>query len=874
MWILRRVCNSGPALGILLLTCWFTFAEVPSNAVFLSRSGARQPVTISRVFAKGEIPEFAQAVVENEQVPTQCDVKTRWEDGSLKHALLSFWINGSGGARVDFINQTSGNKEGALDRAGMLDFNGGQWGAALEAVAQVEPDSLPSMVINAKGMLREWDGERRANSVRYWLEGPICTQVILEDRSPHAGYDFGWKATLAPVRLANDIAVSDQEIRILNADVKELQQWRAPLTAYVESEIVQICSIDDTVLKLCPSGRGLAGTRVVRHAANRGQTLLVPDQGWRNPDDTRFKSLHPIFVLTFYPGWAGVKVEAILENVWSTRLQNLAYSLRFYRDEPLSMVRPPQYLVHYAKTRFRSVFWSGEQPPAVNVDYNLPYLTHARVLPNYDTSRSISSAAVRDAVAAFSKTDRGSFNGNAQWLKYFPTTGNRGEVGLFPIWYMQYLYSFSSDMYEVMLGNAAAGSHVPIHIRESDPLRAFHEVGGERVQAFGRPLSPVSRPNLNVLQPNMREDAVLPVGVVTNAGWTPDLAHQASFAFIPYIVTGDWYWLEELYFWAGFNVTSGNPGRCNYCRHDTWGYITSQIRGEAWGMRTLGHAAFAAVDGTAEKAFFQEMLANNIAIREGRYNITEGFSYEPCSTDPFNEVRETSRWCWGRQSVSYGLNNPLYFLDMGSGDLIENLDASKVAAGSSPWMYNYTHAVWGHLKDMGFHQITGLQETAAKNLLHQIRSPEYNPYLVDAYRMPIREKSAGAPFYASWASVRDGFMNGNVQRFNTAGSPYGYAHIARAAASFLHNINDGPLSGWEAWEFMYKNVPLVGSEDPRWWILPRLEPAAAAQARSRLPAAKLSAWQKRRPIASPPVKAVKRKSSVKTPTSSYKSSDR
>ena len=40
---------------------------------------------------------------------------------------------------------------------------------------------------------------------------------------------------------------------------------------------------------------------------------------------------------------------------------------------------------------------------------------------------------------------------------------------------------------------------------------------------------------------------------------SPDLAHQGSFATIPYIVTGDFYYLEEAYFWGGFCLVATWP---------------------------------------------------------------------------------------------------------------------------------------------------------------------------------------------------------------------------------------------------------------------------------------------------------------------------
>ena len=69
-------------------------AAAPPNHVTVSdvtgNPQLNRPFTISRVFAKGDIPHYAQASIGGVRLPSQCDVKTRWPDGSVQHALVSF----------------------------------------------------------------------------------------------------------------------------------------------------------------------------------------------------------------------------------------------------------------------------------------------------------------------------------------------------------------------------------------------------------------------------------------------------------------------------------------------------------------------------------------------------------------------------------------------------------------------------------------------------------------------------------------------------------------------------------------------------------------------------------------------------------------
>src|SRR5277367_5102395 len=165
--------------------CW----GGPSNSVTVTETGGvnqpARPFAISRVFAMGEIASFAQARVNGTPVFTQCDVRTRWSDGSVKHAEITFIADLPASATliVDFVNQPSGNNAGALDKAGMLALN---WDGEID----ITNGSLLS--VHARQIVSDWAGNASDLRVTYWRSGPICTQVILEDASPALAYDMGW----------------------------------------------------------------------------------------------------------------------------------------------------------------------------------------------------------------------------------------------------------------------------------------------------------------------------------------------------------------------------------------------------------------------------------------------------------------------------------------------------------------------------------------------------------------------------------------------------------------------------------------------------------------------------------------------------------
>src|SRR5882672_5690735 len=118
---------------ILLLSLSFNLltnmagAASPANTIAVyEKSGSAQtnrPVSVARAFRQGDIPNCAQAVIGGASVLTQCDVKNRWPDGSLKFAIVSFVapsLSANGSVQVTFVNQSTCNNTGYLTQSTML----------------------------------------------------------------------------------------------------------------------------------------------------------------------------------------------------------------------------------------------------------------------------------------------------------------------------------------------------------------------------------------------------------------------------------------------------------------------------------------------------------------------------------------------------------------------------------------------------------------------------------------------------------------------------------------------------------------------------------------------------------------------------------
>src|SRR6185436_12068759 len=70
------------------------------------------PLQFGRAFVEGEIPNYAEIVIDGGLVPTQCDVKNRWPDGSVKFAIMAAVVPllpPDVPTTVQFANITTGN---------------------------------------------------------------------------------------------------------------------------------------------------------------------------------------------------------------------------------------------------------------------------------------------------------------------------------------------------------------------------------------------------------------------------------------------------------------------------------------------------------------------------------------------------------------------------------------------------------------------------------------------------------------------------------------------------------------------------------------------------------------------------------------------
>ncbi|MEM9013922.1 MAG: hypothetical protein AAGB02_02335 [Pseudomonadota bacterium] len=372
-----------------------------------------------------------------------------------------------------------------------------------------------------------------------------------------------------------------------------------------------------------------------------------------------------------------------------------------------------QRIPHHRSSNWRRVFWLGSQP-RLHVKHELNGLIRSRAILPFDGSLGVSAAQI--AIDA-QRLDGAAPMSPALLNPYFPTTGARPDIGPVPQWASRYLVTQTERSKRTMLANADAGGAVPWHFLDDEtgaPISIEAHLqfwADERGDRKGHAI----QPHLDLFESS-------------DAGWAPDHAHKPALFSVPYLVTGDRYYADELAMQAAYSLF----GRWPALRGGGLKAIdVEQVRASAWSLRDLSDAAWLLPESHPSKAYLSRALTENLLITRKKYvtdrfmadsGLLEGYLDEDEPRDPErispwqNDYLATALWAASRRG---------------------NADAAKLIKWTAPFQ---TGRVLGDL-----------------------------PIAYAApYMLPIRDASGGAPA-ANWRAVAD--------RLDSARRKYGDAML-------------------------------------------------------------------------------------------------
>lgn len=737
------------------------------------------PLQFGRVFIQGEIANYPKVLINGVVQSTQADVKTRWPDNSVQHAIISIVIPSIGPNQtlvLSFINQATGNNTGALTQPQMLapgydfDLITSLTSAAPTPTAtpSITPSPTPTTTPFVPQVISTSARDLLANGkFAYWAQGPIATTVIIAD-----------------------------------------------------------------------------------HSLNR-----IADLGFDS-----YKSIRPTYIATFWPSINKVKIRSIYEISNTEYYQNQRYSAEiFLGDSNPQLVETQAAFTHIAGARWTRVFWTNGEPQDLHINHGLKYLGATTLFPKFDTDLVVPESARASSYLEWQNVAKGAGSaGNL--MKAMGSGGARPDIGYFPTWTVQWLYTGDFRMAKKSFGNNDLSAFFPYHIREGEAGRFFDRA--DTVSSLGKVLSISSRPSVLTLNLNYStttaSDKIVPVGSIYNEGWAPENAHQPGFSYAEYLLSGDPFYLEELQFFSSWAAAYQTPSTTQfYGRGPSYEYggigsgDGSHARMIAWQIRNRVHAHKASPDGSIEKVYFGTLINDAIEIWKGERNFP--------STG-------NAAWNWGHTIgnagcllwISTPLAGPVYIQNFtcqlpslgifynggdggGGGGLFAASNVSEgIGSGAatviSPWMQYYLTVVFRQMQRMGY-SVNEFVELTANYLIGHLTEPGVNPYLLTQYRSPAlfanydQNNNVVYSIPTSFAQLQSAYSLAaqNSTAFNSVSpnanpnTAESYVWLANAAMSALAGHSNQALAqlAYQNWlNLTASYYQAVNDDNPKWAIIP------------------------------------------------------
>lgn len=448
-----------------------------------------------------------------------------------------------------------------------------------------------------------------------------------------------------------------------------------------------------------------------------------------------------------------IRTDIILENNWAYEPNpgNLTYDLtvEFGNKEVLRQAA----VTHYHHSRWHKVLWTLGEEPQAKIRHHMPYFIATKATWNYDLSLNIPAHVLAEEESRLVRADTQPM-GAALLTQEFGTTGGRQEIGPLPRWTALFIVTQDARAEKSMFANADAAGSVPIHYRDAQsdlPLSIEAETGRDRMPTIKNADTP----------------------------WRPDLSHQGSFAYFPYLISGDLYYQEETLFWATFNLNRGNnKGLIN----------DEQIRGQAWAMRSIGEASRILPDKHTMKSYFKKRLDENLTWYVERYSspYKTGVSPLGCIVQG-DKPNETAPWQ----------------------DDFMTIVIAQLAENQEQLATKYLQIIGRCSTDRWIHEDQGFCRHKSAGYWIKIRN-ENGTFMRNWLEV----------FRANWPEIQKCYPSQPMDGY--PGSASGYVAYANAALAVASDF--GIVGAKGAYHWLSTQTPSIKNafaQDPTWAIVPR-----------------------------------------------------
>jgi hypothetical protein len=484
----------------------------------------------------------------------------------------------------------------------------------------------------------------------------------------------------------------------------------------------------------------------------------------RRADGTPHPHLSVRFDVRAYAGLKAVRTDICIENTWAyePNPSGFVYDVALKSGDRTVYVRKNLQHTHHA--RWHHVAWWGREP-AVHIRHDRDYLMATEAVPHYDLRVKVRPQALQNMPAEYEPMENGGLTSG------MPTGGAHSDIGPLPHFGAVYVLTMDPVARANTLANGGAGGAFQIHYRDKAKDLPLSIDDFPYAGLYGTPA--------NKLNPKTGRSEAFPEVANPLQRHTPDDAHQPSVGYLPYLISGDPFFLDELHFWANYNLILMNPA---YRQHERGVFGYGQMRAIAWNLRTLGEAAYITPDSHPLKRYFEEKLQNNIAA----FNKA------------FPEDKEFK----------------------GQANRLGAIKWSEWDGFFRPWMDDFVTWSFGHLVELGYEEARPMLMYKCTFVVgrmtppfHWQRAPMYQSIGKDAagkyftnfgdyYRANFKDEPTGL--------VMDGYPE----------SPYGYGANMQPALSIC--VDAGAPGAREAWARYETRNPRQDYEgSPVWAVVPR-----------------------------------------------------
>lgn len=275
----------------------------------------------------------------------------------------------------------------------------------------------------------------------------------------------------------------------------------------------------------------------------------------------------------------------------------------------------------------------------------------------------------------------------------------------------------------------------------------------------------------------------------SKTGWHADVAHEPDLAFIPYLMTGRRYYLDQQNAEASYSETGQWPAP--QARNNGEGIIvgpSEQVRGAAWSLREVSDAAFIDPDRSTMRAYFAHMTKNNMEYLK----------------------RNIPVWTQ-QQGEAHGIIVGTYGNDTGA---------------MPPWQQDYFAAVMSQMAQHGVAGAAGILKWENNFLSGSVLSHDngFNPRNGITYNLTVFDPKT-KQYYKTWRAIeqatrKSGQSNG--QGWAHSRGDYGMTRLSALAS--IYNVT-GSAQALQAYDWvLHSGAPFTDvsglQSTPEFWITP------------------------------------------------------